>query len=118
MAEDAEVEDAFGVAVDVDEGVDLVVVKGGDLAGGEVEGDGGEGEVGGDVAGVEIDIAIGTLAIFPPGAVENGGPYKDGRGVSTHRLIQGGSGDVGAERGLFQDVQGVLTDSVMVKAGG
>jgi len=85
---------AFLGAVDVDYCVYVVVVEGADLACSEVQADGCQGEVLGDVSGVEIDIAVRPLALLPFTAFEYSGPDKDRRRCCAHALAEGRGSDL------------------------
>ncbi len=65
MADDGHVDNTLLFAVNPEERVHLFIVESSDLACSKVEGDCGESEILGDVSGVEINVTVGSLVVFP-----------------------------------------------------
>ena len=91
----AHVDDRLQVRVDAEDGRRLLVEEGGDLAGAEAERRRREGDVLGDVAGVEQHVAEEALAVLPARALQHRRPDEDGlarRRRSAGRAPRGRSG--------------------------
>ena len=76
MPDNAHVQNALLLSIDVEEGVDFFVVQGSDLASAQVEGDGSQSEILGDVSCVQVNIPVGPLFVFPFGSFKKRGPDK------------------------------------------
>ena len=101
MAKGGHTNDALICAVNAEQRIYLVVVKCAFFATSEIEANCCEGEVFGDMAGIEVNVPVGSLAILEFAALEDGGPYKDGGGFGAHRLAEGSFGDGGAKVALL-----------------
>ena len=65
MTDSAHVENALFLSIDVHKCVDLIVVESSDLAGSEAQSDGGQCQILGYVARIEVDIPKGSLFVLP-----------------------------------------------------
>ena len=96
-SDDCHVYRAFLNAVHVEKCVRLVVVQGCDLAAAQAKSHSRKGDILSDVAGVEVDVAIGPLPILPRAAPKHSRPNEDDTGSQSHLLVERSSGDAQPE---------------------
>ena len=96
--------------------VDGLIEEGANLAGSEAERHGGEGEVFGDVAGVEVDVAVSPLAVLEFGALEDSAPEKNDRSCCAEVLAESGRGEFAAEVVEMKLLEPMVFDVIMVEA--
>ena len=116
MANRADVDRAFVFSIDVKNGVDLVVVKGADLAGAEAEANCCQSKVLRYVACIEIDVAVGSLAVLEFRTLEYGREDKYSGSGGTDGLSESGFSDPAAIIGCFELLEMVVYYGIVIEA--
>ena len=94
----------------------LLVEEGGDLAGPEAERRRRQGDVLGDVAGVQQHVAEEALAVLPARALEHRGPHEHGLRVGGDPLVERRAGDGQSQVARVQALERAAEHVVVVEA--
>ena len=112
----AHVDDRLHVGVDAEDVRRLLVEEGGDLAGAEAERRRRQGDVLGDVAGVEQHVAEEALAVLPARALQHRRPDEDRLRLGRDALVQRRAGDGQAQVARVQALERAAEHVVVVQA--